>query len=418
MNILTIFAGRQTNLEVLKLYLDEALKLGILDEVHFWNYTRKIEDELYLKSISNVKRTSSNGTGKYLRITPSIQNQTFELNVKATNDIHIQISTPETEYEIILAGWNNTRSVIRENETELCVVEGRIDTQLYQQIQIRIHHGILQVMRNRTLYMYTKIKSTSKSTSTFDIQHVSIKTGHLAVGDWTYETTQHAGYYFMDTCTKTWKNYYQYYKDPRYEQDIILKCDDDIVFMDLYNLPSFLEFVRTHDYDLVFANTINHGVCSYYQQNKYRLIPEEVMQLEYPNGGIGGSLWENGKKADTLHRYFIHHHASFLDYDYQNEIIPIHTSFSINFFGYKGKQWNKIVDAYLDDEHNLTVDYVKHRQFKNVLYSNFYVSHLSYYMQNETGISLSSLLEQYKRLYTQMQTSGRFARLKANKNKK
>jgi hypothetical protein len=123
------------------------------------------------------------------------------------------------------------------------------------------------------------------------------------------------------------------------------------------------------------------------------------MDLEYPKRGWCGSLWENGEKAEKLHNYFIENYDKFLNYDYNNEVIPIDTRFSINFFGYKAKNWHKIKDCYLDDEHNLTVDYVYNRNFKNILYCDFYVAHLSFYKQNKTGINLNSLINKYDKLY-------------------
>ena len=205
----------------------------------------------------------------------------------------------------------------------------------------------------------------------------------------------------MDTCEKSWKNYYQYYSSNKfeYEYTTIIKCDDDIVFIDLNKLPKYIEFVKNNDYDLVFANTINNGVSAYYQQNKYNLIPTELINLEYPNGGFCGSLWESGNKAEILHKYFIENYKKFLDYEYNNEIIHIKTRFSINFFAVKGKNWDKICDCYIDDEHNLTVDYVQNRNFKNVLYTDFYVSHLSFHKQIETGINLINLIDSYDKLY-------------------
>ena len=65
-------------------------------------------------------------------------------------------------------------------------------------------------------------------------------------------------------------------------------------------------------------------------------------------------------------------------------------------------------NAYIDDERCLTVDYVHNNQFKNVLYSDCYVSHLSFYRQNETGINLDDLLEKYNKLYYSIEESGRF----------
>ena len=97
---------------------------------------------------------------------------------------------------------------------------------------------------------------------------------------------------------------------------------DDIIFIDLYKLPKFIEFIKNNDqYDLVASNTINNGVAAYYQQNKFNLIPKDLMTLEYPNQGLCGTLWESGKKAEQLHNYFIENYSKFIDYEYNNEII-------------------------------------------------------------------------------------------------
>jgi len=260
-NILTIFAGRENNLIILNKYLTKALDLKLLDEIHYWDYTRNNSDELYLKSI-------------------------------CTNNFY---------------------------------------------------------------YMKTTIKSS-------------------------------------------WINYYNYYDKPEFKDDIIIKCDDDIVFIDLSKLGEFINYTRTTDNNLVFANTINNGVSAYYQQNKFNLIPKELMELEYPVNGFCGSLWESGTKAEQLHNYFIDNYKSFLDYNYNNEIISITTRFSINFFAIKGSDWNIIKDCGNNDEHNLTVTYVKNNKLKNVLYTNFYVAHLSFYMQEETNINSTDLRVKYNKL--------------------
>jgi hypothetical protein len=404
MNIVSIFSGRKPNIEILKKYLTKALELNIINEVHFWNNTRNSYDEEYLKTISNLKRTSSKGAGNYILITPIISNNSFELNVKASNDIHIKLTNLDIEYEIVLGGWNNTKSVIRKNNKEIYnLIQNNVaDGNNYNTFQIIVNDDILNIMKNNELLIYQRIEDN------FIIENIYFKTGHNSVGDLSYNTTQNKYFYFMDTCEKTWKNYYHYYNDKQFENDIIIKCDDDIVFIDLYKLPKFIDFIKNNDYDLVFGNTINNGVSAYFQQNKYNLIPKEIMDLEYPLNGLCGSLWENGKKAELLHDYFIKNYKKFLDYEYNNEIIPINTRFSINFFGYKGKNWHKIKDCADDDERNLTVNYVCNRQFNNILYSDFYVSHLSFYKQNETGINLNKLIDNYNELYITMEENGRF----------
>lgn len=404
MNIVSVFSGRKHNIEILKKYLEKALKLNIINEVHFWNNTRNSNDENYLKSISNLKRTSSSGNGKYILITPVITNNSFELNVKASNNIHIKITNSNLEYEIVLGGWNNTKSVIRENNTEIfCLIKNNVaDKNVINNFKLIINNNILNILKNDELLMSQKINDN------FEIKNIYFKTGFNSVGYLSYNTSQNDGFYFMDTCEKSWKNYYNYYNDPRFENDIIIKCDDDIVFIDLYKLPKYIEFVKNNEYDLVFANTINNGVSAYFQQNKYNLIPKELMVLEYPKDGLCGSLWESGKKAEVLHNYFIEHYKKFLEFDYNNDIIPISTRFSINFFAYKGKNWHKITDCFHNDEHNLTVNYVKHRQFNNILYADFYVSHLSFFKQNETGIDINKLTKNYEKLYKTIEETERF----------
>jgi hypothetical protein len=396
MNILSIFAGRTANIQVLSLFLQKAIKYRIIDEVHFWNYTRNVQDEEYLKSISNLKRTSSVGSGNYILIHPIVLDDCFELNVKATNDIHIKLVHDVTEYEIVLGGWKNTISVIRENGCELCrthqtnIANGNNHTTF----QIRVYNSDLYIQRGNDILMVQKIKPS------FKIHHVYFKTGHGCIGDLTFKPTQNEGFYFMDTCEKTWKNYYNYYNDRAFVNDVIIKCDDDIVFIDIQKLPQFFEVIKLNDYDLVFANTINNGVSAFFQQNKYNLIPKELMDLEYPHNGCGGSLWESGLKAERLHDYFIENFQTFIDYNSNNDIIPITTRYSINFFGYKGCKWYKIKQACpYDDEHCLTVVYQRERGFKNVFYSDLYVSHLSFNRQLSDHMDLKRLREKYSKLY-------------------
>jgi hypothetical protein len=79
--IITIFSGRKPNIEILSKYLKKALKLNIISEVHFWNYTRNIIDEEYIKSISNLKRSSSANEGIYIQIFTPIINNSFNFNI-------------------------------------------------------------------------------------------------------------------------------------------------------------------------------------------------------------------------------------------------------------------------------------------------------------------------------------------------
>ena len=57
MNIISIFSGRKPNLEILTRYLNVALDLYMINEVHFWNYARNPEDEIFIKELCNTNKS-------------------------------------------------------------------------------------------------------------------------------------------------------------------------------------------------------------------------------------------------------------------------------------------------------------------------------------------------------------------------
>jgi hypothetical protein len=407
-NILTIFAGRKQNLEVLTKYLKKALELNILDEIHFWNYTRNSNDKEYLKTISNLKRTNGGGDREYTQIFTPIINNAFTFDISESNDVYIKINDnrQNTSYEIIFDGWINATTIVKKNNNKilnLLQTTRNNNNTSKKNIKISIYENTLTAFINNELYVHYKIEEP------FNINDIYIKTGYNSVGNVSYETIKNDKFYFMDTCEKSWKNYYNYYDNINFNDDIIIKCDDDIVFIDLIKLPKFIDFIKNKgdEYDLIYANTINNSVCAYFQQNKYNLIPTNLMLLEYPHEGYCGTLWESGKKAEMLHNYFIENYQKFLNYKYDDDIIPITSRFSINFFGYKGNKWSKIKDTCLntnEDEYILTFDYVKNRGFKNVLYTDFYVSHLSFFAQTH-AMNVDDLINKYTSLYTTLYDS-------------
>jgi hypothetical protein len=413
-NILTIFAGRENNLIVLNKYLTKALDLKLLDEIHYWNYTRKNEDDIYIKSISNLKRTSSNeppmvyvkkvtyrNNKPYIYQEPFININTDQL-VSEINNYNLEISKDYIKINTIID--NNSFKLSIDEINNLIIIISDINNISYKIVlnyKTELINNEIQVLNvnNQIIINVNNIEFLRKKIiNNFNFNNIYVKT-HNKSCTLSYEQTNNKNFYLMDVCQKSsWTNYYNYYDKPEYKDDIIIKCDDDILFIDLSRLGEFINYTKTTDNNLVFANTINNGVSAYYQQHKFNLIPKELMELEYPVNGLCGSLWESGTKAEQLHNYFIDNYKSFLDYNYNNEIISITTRYSINFFAIKGSDWNIIKDCGNDDEHNLTIEYVKNNKLKNVLYTNFYVAHLSFYMQEETGINSTDLRVKYNKL--------------------
>ena len=389
-NILTIFAGRRANIEILKRYLDYALNLGIIDEVHVWNYARNEKDSEYLKTISNLRRSSSI-TNTFIEIFPRVLNNSFELKVKVFSDIHIKLSDGNITYEILLGGWNNTKSLLLENDREiLTLIENNITS---SNDYIKYHFGIiddiLYVKKSNKLLMVKKIHEN------FKMQNIYFKTG-FHVGHLKYEVSKNNKWHLMEICHKSWKDYYLYYNSPEFKDDVIIKCDDDILFIDIDKLPNYINFIKENTADLTFANIINNSVCAYYQQMKYKLLPMDLIELELPKLGFG-ELWNDGKKAEILHDYFIDNYEKFISADI-NDIIQIDFRFSINFMGFKGSNSYKFISDNDDDEYHLTVTNTENKLSVNVMYGGLIVSHLSYYRQVETGINTERLIQRYTEL--------------------
>jgi hypothetical protein len=247
------------------------------------------------------------------------------------------------------------------------------------------------------------------------------------------------------TTRKKWSDYYEYYDDytATHPLDIIVKCDDDIVFLDLNQFPTFLRTIASSDCEsdwkeeneknetssssssfsfngLLFANVINNGVAAFYQQQLFGILPSHTTDtdtdtdhFEYPFQGLYGSLWESGAKATRLHEYFLSHSEQWLplllprgsgsghrsNYYYQPDILLIETRFSINFFAMKGCHWWKIREVGDDDEFHLTVSLpTVGRVMTNSLFSNFFVSHLSFAGQLKE-MNESSLIQKYDEFF-------------------
>lgn len=201
-----------------------------------------------------------------------------------------------------------------------------------------------------------------------------------------------------------WNSYYRHYyqmvsANPN-DKMILIKCDDDVVAIDIKHFTDFLDFrIDNPSYLLVFPNTINNGMAAHFQQNIHGVIPKSLMDLEHPPGGLCGRLWESSDYCEKIHNFFLDDPERF-SYDGFN-VIPPATRFSINFFAVLPQHvaltfWN----AGTDDEFYLSVTACVGFNLSKALYNKMYVSHLSFYKQeqcmNQTVIP--KLLERYKQL--------------------
>lgn len=118
--------------------------------------------------------------------------ETFMLfQVEACNDAHILLmqsnSTTDDIYEIVIGGWNNTRSLIREerlgpNLATTFHENGPVHCELMRQFWVSWDQGVIRVGRGLKVDVNEFI-SLANATLT-QVQHVALATGWRATGLW------------------------------------------------------------------------------------------------------------------------------------------------------------------------------------------------------------------------------------------
>jgi len=179
-----------------------------------------------------------------------------------------------------------------------------------------------------------------------------------------------------------WTEYYNHYKDPKYSDSIIIKSDDDIMFIDIDKFSDFIEARKKSDCWVMFPSIVNNGVTSFHQQQD-GLIPESVYKLEYHT--YYGTVVTDGDVGKKLHEYFVNNKDEFLGKARSNNKIidiPIGDRTSINFFAMIGKDFQSL-EQVNDDEHEFTVEYPKVVQKCNTIYCSFVVVHGSFGPQKD-----------------------------------
>jgi len=354
-------------------------------------------------------------------------NKKLEFSVLASNDVHIGLrpTDPGAEaIEIVLGGWSNQSSIIRSmpvSELDLSEIERTQSRPLayevtpqvlgeyeFTEFSVELTESSVSVLHGDTTIIRTDQLPTGQN------YNVGYRTGYGANAEWRFAKWRDQGaFLFLSTYngrplpqrdfeTNEIPFYHRFYahygRNPKvYRQDIFVKCDDDIVFIDLDRLAAFIEFRKTErNYFLVSANVINNGVCAYFQQQKGQ-IPETLMKLELPFEGHCGSLWESAEKATALHQFFTANCETKFLTSAEPWLQTWNKRFSINFVSWLGEDFSHIPEIMVDDEAYLSYHARWHSGKSNVIWGGLFVSHLSFYSQ-EAGLDLAHILDGYQKL--------------------
>lgn len=194
-----------------------------------------------------------------------------------------------------------------------------------------------------------------------------------------------------------WLDYYRHYTTERYPDHVIIKCDDDVVFIDVDGFEGFIQRrLENKDDLLASASIVNNGVCAHLQE-KDGLIQGLG---HFPYDVLCGKLWEDGHLAQRLHKYFVEHKDEWLGKarSMAPEIFrqPIGDRISINFFAICSKDLCIFQEIGNDDEHQLSVVMPRNKQRHNYVDKAFVVAHLSFFRQRYTGLSEEACQEMYE----------------------
>ena len=402
--IATIFAGRKKYLEILMIYLNYLYKNNKIHEIHFWQYTNKKEDIKYLESISNIHKTSSNFL-EYRDIFPEIIKNYFIIGIMSSKGgAYLLLNN---KYEIIfnINKTNNTLfKNINTNETKLN--EGiKIPNYKYLYYKIEINNFTILIKKeNQILFKYKiednnffsiKIHSEKNSENFWDYKE--IKNKDIKLFDTEYRRTA------ID-----WYEAYKFYLT--YEFEILLKIDDDILYIDINRFDEYINFIRNNkNINITIPNLVNHAVSFFYNY-KFGLIPNNIIRKKYLGKKSPLDFYKffrDGRQAGILHKYFLNNTYKFIN----NNINPINLNGqkpSICMFGilkenyikvynsnvvgkiYKKRNKNKQIIHFNDEKYT-------YRLKNNYIYPKFICVHYQFGPQMKRGLT-EKLINNYKNL--------------------
>ena len=195
------------------------------------------------------------------------------------------------------------------------------------------------------------------------------------------------GVFLITTPKCNWEDYYKYYKIHSHEDDVILKIDDDIIFVDTSRLKSFIDMVRSKtDAFLWSANVINNGKCALFQQEA-GLLPANMTRLsnnlELRQRGIG-DLYANRKLGMAIHKEFLANQQKFFRKVGGRLFYSVKSRLSINFVAWRGGRSEEVyrLTAPGNDEHRITYQATVQEGLPPVIvYGPLLVSHASFHPQ-------------------------------------
>jgi hypothetical protein len=406
--ILVTFAGREHRMQILNSYVRKAMADGLIDEWHIWDFTRSQADHEWVTREFGPLRYMGDAVS-YQACGTATSRAPLRLEARITNDLHIAL-LPKHEldafYEIVVGGWNNLQCVVRKGPRERLNDPDRSDAEL---TWAKLTPSVLSPGRDNEVILSVDPDGTPElmvngvvlgrwpEISVPEGADVMIRGGWGSALELCHVEAPVRRYIGNPGEQMPYFQAYQYYarRLSDFADALFLKCDDDIVYVDLDRLAGFIDHRRKNPhYFVTSANVVNNGVCAYFQQASGAL-PTSLGHFERPPGGFGGTLWTDPDKANKLHDFFLA--APKKELPLPAKVVDWQERQSINFIAWLGRDLQHMALAKGDDEKMLTVDLPAFLGRPTCIYSDFTVSHLSFGPQ-EQGVDVNRLITAYDAL--------------------
>jgi len=424
--IMTCFAGRQHTTSVLFKYASDLIQKGHIKEFHVWNYAKDPKDDVWLKQSIPVHCEPVSIIQKhvygYVYHKTSLTIRTgdmvcFRVQAKTNAQLLLQNRVDGKSYEITFGGFNNSKSTLCYGVQGVLKSECRgavLDPDDFIMVKIsvnRLTNELSITLPDNNIMSYT-LPSTL---SLFEV-YVGSWDGEHAL--WEYldpfdfgvnqPQSPSSKVKLMNVSNKNlWQEYYKHYNSSRYPNHVIIKCDDDVVFIDNASFEHFIKNrIEDDEHLLMFPSIINNEISLYYQV-LHGIIPENIIiPVTYTPSGTG-LLWGDGTRAQTLHEYFIEHQKDVIERSRKNQTlqnIKYNDRVSINFFAIKSRDLYVFQIIGNEDESELTQIIPGLIGRSHCFYMGMIVSHLSFAEQRRTGLDVERITMKYHELSDQMLT--------------
>ena len=450
--VASVFMGRRDRAHLTVGYLSSLQRSGLVDEIHLWDFTHDEADRQWLLD----QRPALLATATQFGYVHSLQlddscaaptasaaspPRTLQLRVSAASDVHLRLSLSTGEqYELVLGALSNQASVFRRLGSEEASWLYQLNLRLpavepnFSQLTLSHNgsHFALQLRPHRSPAAATARDDDDggSSSSSWIVPHatdglstarwtaVAFSTGYGSAGVWDVQRLCDADLlpanassaallricYSQPSLLPDWSEYYRHYahhRSDRYARTVLLKLDDDVVYIDQRRFRDFINFrIRHPEHMLLFPNIVNNAVAAYFQQRVQHVLPPSIGRFRME---AGGPLWQSARRSRALHELFLQRPEQFVHDDAELCYpLPSGQRFSINFFALLSEHLDYFVLVLRDgheDEHQLTVDIASRYQLSKCVYPHLVVSHLAFGPQQTDQRSIEQLIAMYDDLW-------------------